>query len=101
MIRFTNLISVYFGVLVVFVSIVTLRVQRTHFLIALLCLEAIMLGLFYFLAKLLFMGSLEIYLSFVLLTFRACEACVGLALLVSLARIFGKDYLRIISLHKC
>ena len=101
MIRFINLTSLNLGILVVIVSIFGLIIQRVHFLMALLCLESIMLGLFFFFAKLLFIRELETYLSFILLTFRACEACVGLALLVSLARIFGKDFLRIISLHKC
>ena len=101
MIRFTSLISINLGILVVFISIITLAIQRVHFLITLICLEAMMLGLFFLLAKLLFFRGLEIYLSFILLTFSACEACIGLALLISLARMFGKDYLRTVSLHKC
>ena len=101
MTSFTNLISLNFGGLVVAASILRLVLQRIHFLIALLCLECIILGLFYSFAKLLFFRSIEIYLSFILLTFSACEACVGLALLVSLARIFGKDFFRVICLHKC
>nr|AAR13395.1 NADH dehydrogenase subunit 4L [Phoronis architecta] len=96
-----NLMPLNLGLMVVCLSILTLVIQRMHFMMALLSLEAMMLGLFFLLGQLLYYSAMEIYLSFILLTFSACEACLGLALLVSLARMFGKDYLSIISLHKC
>nr|UDN39069.1 NADH dehydrogenase subunit 4L [Hyphessobrycon elachys] len=77
-----------------------LAFHRTHLLSALLCLEGMMLSLFIALA--LWMLQLESTAfsaaPMILLTFSACEASVGLALLVATARTHGTDHLHSLNL---
>nr|YP_010983245.1 NADH dehydrogenase subunit 4L [Hypselodoris whitei]WOK01427.1 NADH dehydrogenase subunit 4L [Hypselodoris whitei] len=63
-----------------------------HILTLLISLEALMLSLLVFLFSfsLLYGSSFHIFL--ILLTFAACEAALGLALLVSILRVRGNDY---------
>lgn len=76
--------------------------QRTHLLIALLTVEAIVLTLLVFtlLSQALCPQGNSFFL-FLLLTLGACEARLGLAILVSLSRAFGSDLLTTLSLNKC
>nr|YP_010503117.1 NADH dehydrogenase subunit 4L [Hemigrammus ocellifer]UXD79000.1 NADH dehydrogenase subunit 4L [Hemigrammus ocellifer] len=80
-----------------------LAFHRTHFMSALLCLEGMMLSLFIALA--LWALQLE-STSFstapmLLLTFSACEASAGLALLVAATRTHGTNHLQNLNLLKC
>lgn len=86
-----------------FIGLIGLAFHRTHLLSALLCLEGIILSLFVALA--LWTLQLE-STSFsaapiLLLTFSACEASVGLALLVATARTHGTDHLQSLNLLQC
>nr|YP_009378963.1 NADH dehydrogenase subunit 4L [Nembrotha kubaryana]ARI43837.1 NADH dehydrogenase subunit 4L [Nembrotha kubaryana] len=63
-----------------------------HILMVLISLEALMLSLLMFLISFSFMYSSGFHLFLILLTFAACEAALGLALLVSLLRVRGNDY---------
>nr|ATZ70884.1 NADH dehydrogenase subunit 4L [Conus navarroi] len=87
-----------FGVLV---SLLTLSLQYKHLLSILLSLEAITMSLF----VLMFSMSSNITLmgetSLILITLGACEASLGLAILVAIIRAEGNDYVSSFSMHKC
>nr|QBC73161.1 NADH dehydrogenase subunit 4L [Calliotropis micraulax] len=90
-----------FSSLGVFTSIVTLCFQYKHLLNALLSLEAMMLNLFVLLFCVSSGFSFEGHMCLVLITIGACEASLGLAVLVSLIRTHGNDYVNSFSTHKC
>nr|ARK18791.1 NADH dehydrogenase subunit 4L [Conus cloveri] len=87
-----------FGVLV---SLLTLSLQYKHLLSILLSLEAVTMSLF----VLMFSMSSNITLmgetSLILITLGACEASLGLAILVAIIRAEGNDYVASFSMHKC
>lgn len=91
----------FVAVRVVGISIITLFIQRVHLLIVLLCLELVILGLFFFSCFYFGIRSGSCYISFVLLRFAACEARVGLSLLVALIRSHGKDYISLFCGFRC
>nr|YP_004347909.1 NADH dehydrogenase subunit 4L [Pao cochinchinensis]BAK09894.1 NADH dehydrogenase subunit 4L [Pao cochinchinensis]BCL66013.1 NADH dehydrogenase subunit 4L [Pao suvattii] len=80
-----------------------LAFHRTHLLSALLCLEGMMLSLFIALS----LWALQLSsISFspapmLLLAFSACEASIGLALMVATARTHGSDHLQNLNLLQC
>lgn len=82
--------------MVVFRIVVLLR-QRRQFLIVLLVLERLVL---LFLIVVLFSSFGDLFVGFILLTIAACEARLGLALLVRLVRYFGRDNLKNITIRK-
>ena len=90
----------FIGVFTVLMSIFVFIIQRFHYIIRLLCLEIIILGLFLLTLR-IFSFKNEGFLVFVLLTFAACEAAIGLSLLVSLIRSHGSDFFRLISVYEC
>lgn len=92
--------SFFIGSLTIMISIFVFMVQRFHYIISLLCLEFIVLGLFLCALGVYYCKG-EGFLVFVLLTFAACEAALGLGLLVSLIRSHGRDFFRLISVYKC
>nr|YP_010956778.1 NADH dehydrogenase subunit 4L [Chasmodes bosquianus]WMY89884.1 NADH dehydrogenase subunit 4L [Chasmodes bosquianus] len=85
------------------VGLAGLTFHRTHLLSALLCLEGMMLSLFLALALwTLNLDSMNFASSpILLLTFSACEASTGLALLVATARTHGSDHLHTLNLLQC
>nr|ATZ70910.1 NADH dehydrogenase subunit 4L [Conus curralensis]QLH56994.1 NADH dehydrogenase subunit 4L [Conus curralensis] len=87
-----------FGVLM---SLLTLSLQYKHLLSILLSLEAVTMSLF----VLMFSMSSNITLmgetSLILITLGACEASLGLAILVAIIRAEGNDYVSSFSMHKC
>nr|WNH36862.1 NADH dehydrogenase subunit 4L [Bathysphyraenops simplex] len=80
-----------------------LAFHRAHLLSALICLEGMMLSLYVALS----LWSLQLDANnfstapMFLLTFSACEASVGLALLVASARTHGSDHLKSLNLLQC
>nr|YP_009685837.1 NADH dehydrogenase subunit 4L [Fundulopanchax filamentosus]QDV92708.1 NADH dehydrogenase subunit 4L [Fundulopanchax filamentosus] len=80
-----------------------LTFHRTHLLSALLCLEGIMLSIFIALSLwTLQLDSNNFSASpLLLLAFSACEASVGLALLVATARTHGSDRINTLNLLQC
>nr|YP_010242235.1 NADH dehydrogenase subunit 4L [Gymnura altavela]QTJ25342.1 NADH dehydrogenase subunit 4L [Gymnura altavela] len=80
-----------------------LALNRSHLLSALICLEGMMLSLFIAIAMWsMTMGSPTCSLApMILLTFSACEASSGLALLVATARTHGSDTLKALNLLQC
>nr|YP_009685863.1 NADH dehydrogenase subunit 4L [Aphyosemion gabunense]QDV92591.1 NADH dehydrogenase subunit 4L [Aphyosemion gabunense] len=80
-----------------------LTFHRTHLLSALLCLEGMMLSLFLALAVWAIQLNATNFSAapLLLLAFSACEASVGLALLVATARTHGSDRLSTLNLLQC
>nr|YP_138261.1 NADH dehydrogenase subunit 4L [Bombina fortinuptialis]AAT07842.1 NADH dehydrogenase subunit 4L [Bombina fortinuptialis] len=80
-----------------------LAFHRTHLLSALLCLEGMMLSLFLGLSLWSSqMSSISFSLApMLILTFSACEAGTGLALLVATTRTHGTDNLHNLNLLQC
>nr|WNH23823.1 NADH dehydrogenase subunit 4L [Bathypterois atricolor] len=77
--------------------------HNTHLLSALLCLEGMMLSLFVAISFwTLQLGTLTYCtLPIFFLAFAACEASVGLALLVAVARTHATDHLQTLNLLQC
>nr|ANZ03408.1 NADH dehydrogenase subunit 4L [Vitta usnea] len=85
----------------VLMSILTVCFQYKHLLSLLLALEAITLSLFILLLAKLSVASGEGYISLGLITLGACEASLSLAVLVSLIRTHGNDYVSSFNTYKC
>nr|YP_009773383.1 NADH dehydrogenase subunit 4L [Leptochiton nexus]QIZ12594.1 NADH dehydrogenase subunit 4L [Leptochiton nexus] len=98
-----NLFSPFFmiGCTVVIMAFLTLSLQRKHLLNSLLSLEMMALGLFILLLSMAGSNSSEAMLTLLLLSLSACEASIGLAMLVVLIRTHGNDYVFSLSTHKC
>nr|BDQ43702.1 NADH dehydrogenase subunit 4L [Metaphire tosaensis] len=76
--------------------------NQTHFLMTLLSLEGITLSLVLFVPLMLMNCSApNAALAVILLTFGACEASLGLGLMVSMSRSFGNDMLKSLTSTKC
>nr|YP_009764053.1 NADH dehydrogenase subunit 4L [Synchiropus sycorax]QIS89404.1 NADH dehydrogenase subunit 4L [Synchiropus sycorax] len=84
-------------------SLAGLSFNRIHLLSALLCLEGMMLSLYLaFSLWALTLGATSFASApMFLLTFSACEASTGLALLVATARTHGSDHLKTLNLLQC
>nr|WNH37122.1 NADH dehydrogenase subunit 4L [Malacocephalus occidentalis] len=80
-----------------------LSFHRAHLLSALICLEGMMLSLFTTssLSALQSESANSSSNPLCILTFSACEASTGLALLVATARTHGTDHLKKLDLLKC
>nr|AIG23079.1 NADH dehydrogenase subunit 4L [Dorcopsis hageni] len=78
-------------------------IYRSHLMSTLLCLEGMMLSLFILMSLLIshfhmFSTSMA---PLILLVFSACEAGVGLALLVKTSNNYGNDYVQNLNLLQC
>nr|WSP05449.1 NADH dehydrogenase subunit 4L [Diglossa glauca glauca] len=80
-----------------------LAFHRTHLISALLCLESMMLSMYVALAMwpIQMQSSTSTILPILMLTFSACEAATGLALLVASTRTHGSDLLHNFNLLQC
>nr|YP_009943960.1 NADH dehydrogenase subunit 4L [Vireo altiloquus]QOD95804.1 NADH dehydrogenase subunit 4L [Vireo altiloquus] len=80
-----------------------LAFHRTHLISALLCLEGMMLSMYVALAMwpIQAQTSSHTILPIIMLTFSACEAGTGLALLVASTRTHGSDHLHNFNLLQC
>ncbi|YP_009944839.1 NADH dehydrogenase subunit 4L (mitochondrion) [Molothrus ater] len=80
-----------------------LAFHRTHLISALLCLESMMLSMYVALAMwpIQTQSSVSTILPILMLTFSACEAGTGLALLVASTRTHGSDHLHNFNLLQC
>nr|YP_009503285.1 NADH dehydrogenase subunit 4L [Bathytoma punicea]AXA45201.1 NADH dehydrogenase subunit 4L [Bathytoma punicea] len=87
-----------FGVLM---ALLALSLQHKHLLSILLSLEAITMNLFIFMFCLSTNITLSGETSLILITLGACEASLGLAILVAIIRAEGNDYVSSFSMHKC
>nr|YP_010000893.1 NADH dehydrogenase subunit 4L [Grantiella picta]QOD96818.1 NADH dehydrogenase subunit 4L [Grantiella picta] len=80
-----------------------LAFHRTHLISALLCLEGMMLSMYIALTMwpIQTQMSTATLMPILMLTFSACEAGVGLALLVASTRTHGSDHLHNFNLLQC
>nr|YP_448902.1 NADH dehydrogenase subunit 4L [Malacochersus tornieri]AAY62519.1 NADH dehydrogenase subunit 4L [Malacochersus tornieri] len=85
------------------INIMGFSLHRTHLVLTLLCLEGMMLTLFISLS----MWSIQLQISssmlipMLVLSFSACEAGMGLSLLVASSRTHGSNFLRNMNLLQC
>lgn len=85
-----------------FASIIGLILNYGHFLISLLFLESFILALVLLIPiSIVAIGARPTYLRVVLLSLGACEAGLGLSLIVIISRVKGSDILKNINTNKC
>lgn len=84
------------------IILVTLVIQQRHLLMSLLALEGITLSLVLIVPLTLTLNIMPLASScIVILTMGACEARLGLALIVSASRKTGNDIINSLSINKC
>nr|YP_010409838.1 NADH dehydrogenase subunit 4L [Saguinus midas]URH14710.1 NADH dehydrogenase subunit 4L [Saguinus midas] len=95
---------IYINVMLAYLmSLLGLLMYRSHLMSSLLCLEGMMLSLFITIT----LNALNMHLMLAymmpitLLVFAACEAAVGLALLVMISNMYGLDYVQNLNLLQC
>ncbi|YP_009121454.1 NADH dehydrogenase subunit 4L (mitochondrion) [Neophocaena asiaeorientalis] len=95
---------VHINILMAFtMSLTGLLMYRSHLMSALLCLEGMVLSLF-ILMTLTILNShftLANMAPIILLVFAACEAAIGLALLVMISNTYGTDHVQNLNLLQC
>lgn len=85
-----------------FAIAITFIIQQQHFLISLFSLEGIILTLVALIPLSLSISNIPIAtIRIILLTFGACEARLGLRLIVIISRYYGRDLFKSITLNKC
>nr|BDQ44222.1 NADH dehydrogenase subunit 4L [Pheretima kunigamiensis] len=83
-------------------AMVNMLFNQTHFLMTLLSLESITLSLTLFVPLMLMNCSApNTAMAVILLTFGACEASLGLSLMVCMSRSYGNDMLKSLTTSKC
>uniref|UniRef100_A0AAU8HPZ8 NADH-ubiquinone oxidoreductase chain 4L n=1 Tax=Rhinella sp. Itoupe TaxID=3090804 RepID=A0AAU8HPZ8_9NEOB len=84
-------------------SLIGLSFHRAHLLSALLCLEGMMLSIFIALSlwALKFILISSLMFPVIMLTMSACEAGLGLSLMIATARSHGSDNLNTLNLLQC
>uniref|UniRef100_A0A8C3YAT0 NADH-ubiquinone oxidoreductase chain 4L n=1 Tax=Catagonus wagneri TaxID=51154 RepID=A0A8C3YAT0_9CETA len=95
---------VYINSIVAFtVALAGLLMYRSHLMSSLLCLEGIILALF-IISTLIILNThftLANIIPIILLVFEACEAALGLSLLVIVSNTYGTDYVQNLNLLQC
>nr|QAY29726.1 NADH dehydrogenase subunit 4L [Colobus guereza] len=95
---------IYMNIMLAFtISLLGMLIYRSHLMSSLLCLEGMMLSLFIMntLMALNMHSPLTNIVPITLLVLAACEAAVGLALLVSISNTYGLDHIQNLSLLQC
>nr|ABF51539.1 NADH dehydrogenase subunit 4L [Colobus guereza] len=95
---------IYMNIMLAFtISLLGMLIYRSHLMSSLLCLEGMMLSLFIMntLMALNMHSPLTNIVPITLLVFAACEAAVGLALLVSISSTYGLYHIQNLSLLQC
>nr|YP_009178367.1 NADH dehydrogenase subunit 4L [Caracal caracal]AKE36125.1 NADH dehydrogenase subunit 4L [Caracal caracal] len=95
---------VYVNIFLAFImSLMGLLMYRSHLMSSLLCLEGMMLSLFIMMAVAILNNhfTLASMTPIILLVFAACEAALGLSLLVMVSNTYGTDYVQNLNLLKC
>nr|YP_009754875.1 NADH dehydrogenase subunit 4L [Nyctimene cephalotes]QIP52988.1 NADH dehydrogenase subunit 4L [Nyctimene cephalotes] len=84
-------------------SLLGLLMYRSHLMSSLLCLEGMMLSLFITMAVTILNIHLTLasMIPIILLVFAACEAALGLSLLVMVSNTYGVDYVQNLNLLQC
>nr|YP_009466921.1 NADH dehydrogenase subunit 4L [Lonchorhina aurita]AOS49715.1 NADH dehydrogenase subunit 4L [Lonchorhina aurita] len=86
-----------------FISLMGLLMYRSHMMSSLLCLEGMMLSLFVMMTMTILNTHLTLasMLPIIMLVFAACEAALGLSLLVMVSNTYGTDYVQNLNLLQC
>nr|YP_003434163.1 NADH dehydrogenase subunit 4L [Tricula hortensis]ABZ05805.1 NADH dehydrogenase subunit 4L [Tricula hortensis] len=84
-----------------FMALLTLSLQYKHLLSILLSLEAATMSLFIMMFTSLNNITFSGETALILITLGACEASLGLSILVSMIRVRGNDYVSSFSSQKC
>nr|YP_006460525.1 NADH dehydrogenase subunit 4L [Pygathrix nigripes]AEW91231.1 NADH dehydrogenase subunit 4L [Pygathrix nigripes]AFK92060.1 NADH dehydrogenase subunit 4L [Pygathrix nigripes]QII41464.1 NADH dehydrogenase subunit 4L [Pygathrix nigripes] len=95
---------IYMNIMLAFTtSLLGMLIYRSHLMSSLLCLEGMMLSLFIMstLTALNTHFPLANIVPIALLVFAACEAAVGLALLISISNTYGLDHIQNLNLLQC
>nr|QBC73179.1 NADH dehydrogenase subunit 4L [Cocculina subcompressa] len=92
---------IVFGIFGSLFSLLSLALQSKHLLSSLLSLEALMMSLFILLLSCSFFLNSESHLVLMFIALGGCEASLGLAILVSLIRTHGNDYVYSFNSQKC
>nr|YP_010037139.1 NADH dehydrogenase subunit 4L [Bdeogale nigripes]QQW47798.1 NADH dehydrogenase subunit 4L [Bdeogale nigripes] len=95
---------VYINIFLAFVmSLLGLLIYRSHLMSSLLCLEGMMLSLFVMITLITLNNhfTLASMTPIILLVFAACEAALGLSLLVMVSNTYGNDYVQNLNLLQC
>nr|YP_010528542.1 NADH dehydrogenase subunit 4L [Canis aureus]ALD16083.1 NADH dehydrogenase subunit 4L [Canis latrans]WCB99576.1 NADH dehydrogenase subunit 4L [Canis lupus]ALD16044.1 NADH dehydrogenase subunit 4L [Canis aureus]UXW65360.1 NADH dehydrogenase subunit 4L [Canis aureus]WCB99589.1 NADH dehydrogenase subunit 4L [Canis lupus] len=95
---------VYINIFLAFIlSLMGMLVYRSHLMSSLLCLEGMMLSLFVMMSVTILNNHLTLasMMPIVLLVFAACEAALGLSLLVMVSNTYGTDYVQNLNLLQC
>nr|WBQ42664.1 NADH dehydrogenase subunit 4L [Nectoneanthes oxypoda] len=83
----------------VLMSLTCVIMQRNHLLMALLALEAMILGLI--IMVIIMTNSSWLMFIIAILTFGACEASLGLACMTAMSRSYGNDHINSLNINKC
>nr|QIV24805.1 NADH dehydrogenase subunit 4L [Xixuthrus sp. ANIC_25-067096] len=86
------MLMLYFSMSMFFSGLVVFASKRKHLLLMLLSLEFIVLSLYLNIYIYLVGFSHEYFFSMIYLTMSVCEGALGLAILVSMIRTNGNDY---------
>nr|YP_010037087.1 NADH dehydrogenase subunit 4L [Crossarchus platycephalus]QQW47681.1 NADH dehydrogenase subunit 4L [Crossarchus platycephalus] len=95
---------VYINIFLAFImSLLGLLIYRSHLMSSLLCLEGMMLSLFIMMTLIILNNhfTLASMTPIILLVFAACEAALGLSLLVMVSNTHGNDYVQNLNLLQC
>nr|YP_010037022.1 NADH dehydrogenase subunit 4L [Cryptoprocta ferox]QQW47564.1 NADH dehydrogenase subunit 4L [Cryptoprocta ferox] len=95
---------VYINIFLAFAtSLLGLLIYRSHLMSSLLCLEGMMLSLFIMMTMVVLNNhfTLANMAPIILLVFAACEAALGLSLLVMVSNTYGTDYVQNLNLLQC
>jgi len=88
--------------LIPLIILITFIMQQNHLLIALLALEGLTLRMVLTIPLILTINIIPVSIScIVILSMGACEASLGLALIVMASRAAGNDLLNGLSINKC
>nr|QDA81175.1 NADH dehydrogenase subunit 4L [Megatherium americanum] len=96
--------SIYINIFLAFTTaLLGLLLYRSHMMSSLLCLEGLMLSLFVLstLTVLNTHHTLSATVPITLMVFAACEAALGLALLVMVSNTYGLDHVQNLNLLQC
>nr|YP_010574467.1 NADH dehydrogenase subunit 4L [Chaetodipus penicillatus]UZH94561.1 NADH dehydrogenase subunit 4L [Chaetodipus penicillatus] len=85
------------------ISLLGTLIFRSHLMSSLLCLEGMMLALFLSMSMMTsyFNMSYSFMMPITLLVLAACEAAIGLALLVKISNNYGSDFIHNLNLLQC
>nr|YP_009442776.1 NADH dehydrogenase subunit 4L [Myotis albescens]ATO90616.1 NADH dehydrogenase subunit 4L [Myotis albescens] len=84
-------------------SLLGLLMYRSHLMSSLLCLEGMMLSLFVLITVTILITHMTLasMMPIIMLVFAACEAALGLSLLVVVSNTYGVDYVQNLNLLQC